>query len=368
MGEFHSPLKKPKLSESSLQRVTPDSGIALGYQSSVSSVDSLSPPMDKLHRDDFAKFDSSNGVESVSQEKRSRSMSELGSSVASVTLAPSGVTTTVGSYRTMSSASSVVSHFPTSPQSPAGTIPLSHAPHTHGSSTLDMTRSPSLLPPRSNSSSNSPIHPQSSPNITHSPAGVGSPFQFNSSSPLAHHYPSTVSHPPSNFLSYPSASHNAGSIAFSYPTSSNYYNTSSRLPYSNPANSSYHTQSSYQLPSYRSYAQQSSSQSFSNSTNTSSTSPFKLVPVSNNTSLASSSAPSSLPSVSTSSTQQLLHSTPATTAETKSTTTIEKPLSLPVVRTGSCGDSASSPSSDAKDNISDDPESPTSSEQFYTKR
>ena len=290
MGDFNSPLKKPKLSESSLQRVTPDSGIALGYQSSVSSVDSLSPPMDKLHRDDFAKFDGTNVIENVTQdiqEKRSRSMSELGTSVASVTLAPSGATTTVGSYRTMSSTSSVVSHYPTSPQSPAGTIPLSHAPHTHGSSSLDMSRSPGLLPPRSNSSANSPIHPQSSPNITHSPAPVGSPFQF-SSSPLAHHYPSTVAHPPSNFLSYPSASHNSSSVAFPYTTGSNYYNSSSRS-YPNPASSGYHTQSSYQLPPYRSYPQQGS---YSNSTNTSSSSPFKLVPVTNNTIMASSSAPS----------------------------------------------------------------------------
>ena len=382
INDFHSPLKKPKLSESSLQRVTPDSGIALGYQSSVSSVDSLSPPMDKLHKDDFTtKFDGGNIIETVTQDiqdsqKRSRSLSEISSNMGSGSLTP-GVTTTVGTFRTMSSTSSVVSHYPaesSSPQSPAGTVPLSHAPHAHGSSSLDLNRSPGLMPPRSNSSASSPIHPQSSPNITHSPAAVGSPFQFNSSSPLAHHYPSTISHPPSqNYLSYPVAgSHKPGSVTFPYTaggSSPNYYSHSSRsntIPYSN----SYHMQSSssaYQQPAYRSYVQQGVSPSY-NSIATSSTSPFKLMPVMSNSSAPSTMTSTSLSSLNSSTQQPTLQSPSATQVPAKSAATLDKPPSLPVARTGSCGDNASSPSSDAKDSISDDPETPTSSEQLYTTR
>ena len=187
--------KKPKLSDSSLHRVTPDSGIALHYQSSVSSVGSLSPPIEKASSgEEMSKgFQGYDGAPE-SDEKRSRHMSELGSDVTSLSL------------KKNSSSDLSVSTFPSnsspnpSPSFQKGTIPLSHAPpidhraqqplmHAHTSPMPGM--SPGLI--------------HSSQAMVHSPAH-NTAFPFNPSNQISHPFNHPSPPPPSIFQSsYPMA-------------------------------------------------------------------------------------------------------------------------------------------------------------------
>ena len=139
LANFTSSNKKSKMSDSSLQRFTPDSGIALNYQSSVSSVGSLSPPVDKTTRDEFGntfqKFDDGKIMETanpaVPDSHSSSSFMAVGSSAVTSSLMASTTCTTVSSNR---SPYNRVSSAPTSyppggtTGNHKGTIPLSHAP------------------------------------------------------------------------------------------------------------------------------------------------------------------------------------------------------------------------------------------------
>ena len=197
MSNFElSNAKKPKLSDSSLHRVTPDSGIALHYQSSVSSVGSLSPPIEKASSGVEDPNKGFQGFEESSEnEKRPRHMSELGSEVANLSLKK----TTASDLPHYTSNNS-----PTpSPSFQKGTIPLSHAPP------MDMRahQQPPLM------HVNTAPMPGVSPGLIHSsPAMVHSPahntaFPFNPSTQMGHHpfsHPSPPSHPPAMYHStYP---------------------------------------------------------------------------------------------------------------------------------------------------------------------
>lgn len=203
--------KKPKLSDSSLHRVTPDSGIALHYQSSVSSVGSLSPSIEKASSGgedstgtntitSNGKGFPPQGFEEVTEgEKRSRHMSELRSDVAGMSLKkPSnGDISPYGS-----------------PTPNKGTIPLSHAPpmdvrahqqplmHVNNAQIQQQGVSPGGL-----------IHSSSS--MVHSPAH-NSAFPFNPSAQMGHHpfnhsttHPAMYHHPSAYPMGAASRTHNS---------------------------------------------------------------------------------------------------------------------------------------------------------------
>lgn len=115
--DFSNNMKKAKLSDSSLQRVTPDSGIALNYQSSVSSVGSLSPPIEKAAGEEMSKtFQSYEGGQvAVPDMQDLHKQSPL----------PPSADAAMSNYSSANSPSS-------SPNTPnvagGGSIPLSHAP------------------------------------------------------------------------------------------------------------------------------------------------------------------------------------------------------------------------------------------------
>lgn len=169
------------MSESSLQRFTPDSGIALNYQSSVSSVGSLSPPVDRTTRDDFGssfqKLDEGKITESLNpaiqdSQSCSNSLPELGSNVVSSSMMAGTTCTTVASNRfPFSRISSAAASYPTGStvENHKGTIPLSHAP---------FMQSPAMMMPSAG------MHASASPGLVHSSHAVNrSPapnaFQFN---------------------------------------------------------------------------------------------------------------------------------------------------------------------------------------------
>ena len=118
--------KTTKLSESSLQRVTPDSGIALNYQSSVSSVGSLSPPIEKAAGEEMSKtFQSYDGGVQVSVPD----MQDLHKKSSPL---PPPVSDHLGPSRLSTYSHSAGNSPSSSPNTPTisgkGTIPLSHAP------------------------------------------------------------------------------------------------------------------------------------------------------------------------------------------------------------------------------------------------
>ena len=168
------------MSESSLQRFTPDSGIALNYQSSVSSVGSLSPPVDKTTRDEFGntfqKFDDGKITETstsaVPDSQSSSSSMAVGSNAVSSSLMASTTCTTTPSNRSpYNRTSSAPTSYPTGSNTGnhKGTIPLSHAP---------FMQSPPMMMPSAG------MHASASPGLVHSSHAMNrSPapnaFQFN---------------------------------------------------------------------------------------------------------------------------------------------------------------------------------------------
>ena len=117
--------KTAKLSESSLQRVTPDSGIALNYQSSVSSVGSLSPPIEKAAGEEMSKtFQSYDGgqVSVPDMQDLHKKSSPL----------PPPISDHLGPSRIPAYSNSAGNSPSSSPNTPTmsgkGMIPLSHAP------------------------------------------------------------------------------------------------------------------------------------------------------------------------------------------------------------------------------------------------
>lgn len=183
--------KKPKLSDSSLHRVTPDSGIALHYQSSVSSVGSLSPSIEKASsggEDSTATntttsngkgFPPQTGFEEVvtdanSTEKRSRHMSELRSDVASMSL------------KKPSTNGDSISPYGSPTPSHKGTIPLSHAPPMAHQQPLMHVNTAQIQPQGVSPGGNGSLIHSSS--MVHSPAH-NSAFPFNPSTQMGHHHP-----------------------------------------------------------------------------------------------------------------------------------------------------------------------------------
>ena len=169
------------MSESSLQRFTPDSGIVLNYQSSVSSVGSLSPPIDKATRDEFGntfqKFDDGKATETstsaVPDSQSSSTSMSVGSSAVSSSLMASTTCTTASSNRSpYIRISSVSASYPpgSTTGNHKGTIPLSHAP---------FMQSPPMMMPSAgmHASGASPGLVHSSHAMNRSPAPNA--FQFN---------------------------------------------------------------------------------------------------------------------------------------------------------------------------------------------
>ena len=253
--EFPNVMKKPKMSDSSLQRVTPDSGIVLNYQSSVSSVGSLSPPIEKAAGEEmnkpFQNYDRGQVTVPDIQEmnvKKSQSLSDLVPDDA--TNNKRTASAAVNSYQTPNSASNSPSNSPHTPSIPGkGTIPLSHAPGTMN------------LPAQ-----NSPMYgaPLASPNMMPSPMvrspALNTAFPFNHSGPLPHHYAIQGHHhssPAQPFHPY-SMSPVAQSSLFSPGANSpNMYNHTARPipPYaSSPSVFPYAHMSGQQTP-YRQYPQ-----------------------------------------------------------------------------------------------------------------
>lgn len=227
LPDFDFSLKKHKLSDSSLQRVTPDSGIVLSYQSSVSSVGSLSPPVDKTSIDEFGKsYQSAENSEASSH----------------------GETTTVASSHSTNPVTSNVTNYPilsvaSSPgQSPSH--PLKSAHTIGGGQKSLMYGAPGLTSPMP---ATSPGVMHSSPAMMHS-AIHNTAFPFNSPTAVnpTHHYPMAAGHAQS-FNSYASQPMFAPAAGI---TSPNMYNHG--RPY---ANGPFSNSTLPQPPSYRSYPQ-----------------------------------------------------------------------------------------------------------------
>jgi hypothetical protein len=207
-------LKKPKLSDSSLQRVTPDSGIALNYQSSVSSVGSLSPPIEKAAGEEMSKpfqnFDGSH-LTDIKPQDMILSDGSMGNK-----------RNTLSSYQSNSADNSPSGSPHTPSVSTKGTIPLSHAPsnlHTQNQSIMygAPMASPSMM-------THNPITP-----------AINTAFPFNHPPPLAaHHYAMQSHHPSPNshFHSYMTTPAMFSSSSNSYPP----HTPRSLPPYSNNAN------------------------------------------------------------------------------------------------------------------------------------
>lgn len=222
MASFEfSDMKKAKLSDSSIQRVTPDSGIALNYQSSVSSVGSLSPPIEKAAGEEMSKtFQSYDGgqvavPDMLDLHKKSPLPNESSLSTAR--------SATISSYSAANSPSS-------SPNTPTvsgkGTIPLSHAP---GSINMH-TQNSSLMYGASQMPMASPSMIHSSP-MSHSPAqGLNTAFPFN---PTPHHYAMQTHHPPTQSF---------------HPFTISPHQAPPPPPMFSPANA--YTHSSHSIPSY----------------------------------------------------------------------------------------------------------------------
>ena len=201
--------KKQKLSDSSLHRVTPDSGIALHYQSSVSSVGSLSPPIEKASSGDdkgFQGFD-----ESSDNEKRPRHMSELGSDVANLSI-KKATTGDISQYTSNNSPTTP------SPSFQKGTIPLSHAPpmdiraHQQPLMHVHTAQMPGVSPGLIHSSQ-----------MVHSPAH-NTAFPFNPSNQMGHpfHHQSPSSH--STSIYHPAYTMGPGSHSSVFSHSPHHFN------------------------------------------------------------------------------------------------------------------------------------------------
>ena len=231
-GDFS--MKKHKLSDSSLQRVTPDSGIVLSYQSSVSSVGSLSPPVDKTSCDEFGKSYQSENSDANSH----------------------GETTTVASSHSTNPITSNVTNYPilsvaSSPgQSPSHPMKGSaHAQNVIGAGPKSLMYGPPGLTSPMPATSPGMMH--SSPAMMHS-AVHNTAFPFNSPTAVnpSHHYPGHAQ----SFNSYPSqpAMFSPAGI-----TSPNMYNHS--RPY---ANGPFSNSALPQPPSYRPYPQSPAHRSY----------------------------------------------------------------------------------------------------------
>ena len=232
--ELSNGLKKPKLSDSSLQRITPDSGIALSYQSSISSVDSLSPPIEKASGEEIAKgfhnFEGNTGQDIEENSKNPRIMSELGSNVA--TLALTSVANEMNVNPTLTSnypAHSSPVHSPNTQSFQKGTIPLSHAPsmdpRVHSQPLLHVHSSPMA--------GTSPGIMHSSPAMLHSPAH-NTAFPFNASAHLAHPYTQPSPPPFHSYSMSPGHPHHATMFAPGISSPNPYSHTTRPIaPYNN---------------------------------------------------------------------------------------------------------------------------------------